>query len=54
MGVLVDPALILEEVAESNPHGRVVIHTVGLSRDQNAELLVNLAHRNGGRYVADR
>jgi len=51
---LLDPALIVEEMGSRNAHGRVVIHTVGLSRDQNAALLVNLAHRSGGRYVADR
>lgn len=54
VGSVVDHALLLEEVAARNPHRRVVIHTVGLSRDQNAAFLVNLAHRSGGRYVADR
>jgi len=53
-GVIVDPALIIEEIADRNAHAAATIHTVGLSQDQNAELLVNLAHRNGGRYVASR
>ena len=53
-GQVLDPDHIIEEVAARNAHGRVVIHAVGLSRDQNAELLVNLAHRTGGRYVSDR
>jgi len=53
-GVIVDPALIIEEIAAYNAHAAATIHTIGLSQDQNAELLVNLAHRNGGRYVASR
>ena len=53
-GTIVDPALILEEIAARNAHAGATIHTIGLSQDQNAELLVNLAHRNGGRYVASR
>jgi len=54
VGTVVDPALILAEAAARTRHGRLVVHTVGLARDQNAELLVNLAHRTGGRYVAVR
>lgn len=54
VGSLLDSALILEEMAAKNAHGRVVIHTIGLSRDQNAALLVNLAQRTKGHYRADR
>lgn len=54
VGVIVDPALIVAESAARNRHGGLVLHTIGLSQDQNAELLVNLAHRNGGTYVAVR
>ncbi|MHC5030918.1 MAG: VWA domain-containing protein [Planctomycetota bacterium] len=53
-GTIIDPALIIEEIAARNAHAGATIHTIGLSQDQNAELLVNLAHRNGGRYVASR
>ena len=48
VGPLVDTALLLEELAAYNSHGRVVFHTIGLSQDQNAALLVNIAHRTGG------
>ena len=54
VGVIVDPALIVAESAARNRHGGLVIHTIGLAQDQNAELLVNLAHRSGGTYVAVR
>ena len=53
-GIILDPALIIEEIAARNAHAAATIHTIGLSQDQNAELLVNLAYRNGGRYVASR
>jgi hypothetical protein len=53
-GLILDPALIIEEIAARNAHAAATIHTIGLSQDQNAELLFNLAHRNGGRYVASR
>ncbi len=53
-GTIIDPALLIEEFAARNAHGAATIHTIGLSQDQNAELLVNLAHRSGGRYVASR
>lgn len=54
VGVLVDPALILEEVCAANAAGSVAIHAIGLAQDQNDELLVNLAARNDGTYVAVR
>jgi hypothetical protein len=54
VGVIVDPALIVAEMAARNLHARLNVHTIGLARDQNAELLVNLAARNGGEYVAVR
>ncbi len=54
VGVIVDPALLLAETEERTRYGRLVIHTVGLAQDQNAELLTNLAHLTGGRYVAVR
>ena len=53
-GSIIDPALIIEEIAHRNRHGGTILHTIGLSRDQNAELLANLAHRNAGKYVASR
>jgi len=51
-GVILDPALLIEEIAARNAHGALRIHAIGLSLDQNAELLANLAARTGGRYVA--
>ena len=53
-GVLYDTALLLEEICHRNRHGTLRVHCIGLSRDQNTELLYNLAKRNTGRYVADR
>jgi len=53
-GAIVQPALLWEEIADRNAHLGARIHAIGLGRDQNAELLVNLAARNGGRYVAVR
>ncbi len=54
VGVMVDPALIMEEFAMRDPVGFKAIHTIGLAQDQNAELLVNLAHRHDGQYVPVR
>ena len=54
VGVLVDPALVLEEFCHRNAHGAVALHTIGLAADQNDELLLNLAARNAGTFVAVR
>jgi hypothetical protein len=54
VGAIVDPALILAEFSARNRFGRIVLHTIGLSRDQQTELLCNLAHLGSGRYVAVR
>jgi len=54
VGRFLDPALILHEAAAGNRDGKVKFHAVGLSRDQNVELLFNLARASGGRYLADR
>ena len=53
-GALYDTALLLEEVCYRNRYGTLRVHCIGLSKDQNTELLYNLAKRNGGRFVADR
>jgi len=54
VGVLYDSALLLEDVCHRNRHGTLRIHCIGLSKDQNTELLHNLAKRSGGCFVADR
>jgi hypothetical protein len=53
-GRIVNPHQILEEITRRNKLMGLVIHTVGVSRDQNAGFLLNLAKRNGGRYVAHK
>jgi hypothetical protein len=51
-GKVIDPHQILDEVTRRNRVLGVTLHTVGVSKDQNAAFLLNLAKRNGGRYVA--
>ena len=51
-GRVVDPAQILAEITERNRRIGVVIHTVGVSKEQNGAFLLNLARANGGRYAA--
>jgi hypothetical protein len=51
-GRVIDPHQILDEVTRRNRVLGVTIHTVGVSKEQNAAFLLNLAKRNGGRYVA--
>jgi len=53
-GAFLDSALIWEEIAARNEWIGVRFHCVGLSRDQNSELLYQLARRSGGRFLADR
>ncbi|MHC4407904.1 MAG: vWA domain-containing protein [Planctomycetota bacterium] len=54
VGRILDPALILHDATAANATQRLRIHAVGLSRDQNTELLYNLARASGGQFVADR
>jgi hypothetical protein len=54
VGALVDPYQILEEISELNRGRNVTLHTIGVSDEQDAGFLLNLAHRNGGRFVAHR
>jgi len=51
-GKVIDPHQILDEITRRNRILGVTIHTVGVSKDQNSAFLLNLAKRNGGRYVA--
>ena len=51
-GRIVDPAQILTEITARNRRAGVVIHTIGVSKEQNAGFLLNLARRNGGQYAA--
>jgi hypothetical protein len=51
-GRITDPHQILDEVTRRNAHLGLVIHVVGVSKEQNRGFLLNLAKQNGGRYVA--
>ena len=53
-GRVVDPVQILKEITARNRLLDVVIHTVGVSQDQKAGFLLNLAKQNRGRYVAHK
>ncbi|MCZ6785546.1 MAG: VWA domain-containing protein [Planctomycetota bacterium] len=53
-GKIVDPLQIIEEITARNKLLGVTIHTIGVSKDQNAGFLLNLAKRNGGQYVAHK
>jgi len=53
-GRIIQPHQILDEITRRNRVLGVAIHTVGVSKEQGAGLLLNLARRNGGRYVAYR
>lgn len=53
-GRVVDATQILKEITARNRLLDVVIHTVGVSQDQNAGFLLNLAKQNRGRYVAHK
>jgi len=53
-GRIVDPHQILKEITKRNESLGVIIHTIGVSKDQNRGFLLNLAKQNGGRYVAHK
>jgi hypothetical protein len=53
-GRIIDPHQILDEITRRNRVAGVTLHVVGVSKDQNAAFLLNLAKRNSGRYVAYR
>jgi hypothetical protein len=53
-GLLIDSAQLIDEIRARNEFGTLRIHCIGLSRDQNSELLYNLARSSGGRFTADR
>jgi len=53
-GRVIEPAQILAEITARNRRVGVVIHAVGVSDEQNAAFLLNLARANGGRYVGHR
>jgi hypothetical protein len=52
IGVTTDTEQILSLVRERNATAGIVIHTIGLSGAQDADLLRRLAEENGGQYVA--
>ena len=53
-GRVIDPVQILKEITARNRLLDVVIHTVGVSQEQNAGFLLNLAKHNRGRYAAHK
>ena len=53
-GRIVDPNQILKEITGRNASLGVIIHTIGVSKDQKRGFLLNLAKQNGGRYVAHK
>ncbi|MHC4937707.1 MAG: VWA domain-containing protein [Planctomycetota bacterium] len=53
-GRIVDPSQILAEITQKNRRVGVVIHAIGVSKEQNAGFLLNLARANGGRYAAHK
>ena len=53
-GRITDPNQIIEEITNRNSLLGLTIHTVGVSREQNAGFLLNLAKRNNGKYVAHK
>ena len=52
VGVTQSSRQILDYVRERNRSAGLVIHTIGLSSEQDAYLLRSLAEENGGQYVA--
>ncbi|HUR26868.1 MAG TPA: HEAT repeat domain-containing protein, partial [Planctomycetota bacterium] len=52
IGVTKDTEEILSYVRERNANAGIVLHTIGLSAAQDADLLKRLASENGGQYVA--
>lgn len=53
-GRIVDPSQILAEITQRNRRAGVVIHSIGVSKDQNAGFLLNLSRANGGRYASQK
>ncbi len=51
-GRVTDPHQIIDEITRRNRVLGLTIHVVGVSKEQNSAFLLNLAKRNGGRYVA--
>ena len=51
-GRIVDPSAIIAEIARMNEHKKVCIHTIGVGKDHDAELMKRIARLNGGTYVA--
>jgi hypothetical protein len=51
-GRVTDPHQIIDEITRRNRVLGVTVHVVGVSKEQNSAFLLNLAKRNGGRYVA--
>jgi len=53
-GRIVDPHQILEGITARNRLLGITIHTVGVSEEQNAAFLLNLAKQNHGDYAAHK
>jgi Mg-chelatase subunit ChlD len=52
VGAVLDPERIREEVRALNRLRRIVIHTVGVGKDQNVDFMRRLAEDNNGTYAA--
>jgi HEAT repeat protein len=51
-GRITDPSAIIAEISRMNEHKKVVVNTVGVGKDHDAELMKRIARLNGGTYVA--
>jgi Mg-chelatase subunit ChlD len=51
VGPIIDTHEMVAELAVRLKGRRVVVHAIGISTDQNGEMLSNLARVTGGRYV---
>ncbi|MFP4555773.1 MAG: VWA domain-containing protein [Bacteroidales bacterium] len=51
VGKITNRQRIISQVEEWNPHDRVVINTIGLGQDKDAEFLTKLAESNRGTYI---
>lgn len=50
-GNITNPTKILEKTKEMNSGGRVIINSIGLGKDKDADFLRKLANQNGGTYI---
>ncbi|MEK7867435.1 MAG: HEAT repeat domain-containing protein [Planctomycetota bacterium] len=51
MGQITDPTEILAKIREMNRLRKIIIHSIGVGRDQVESFMKSLAEENGGKYV---